>query len=304
MPQVDLSRFTKPNVQTLELALAAAATGEILPDLFFHRGPRVVKRIILSATDFLDAAVPFAAYTQLLQGITARWWIRMREQASGILYALPMFDNAAWERTALLAAGNATVNFCLRWEFDHPFRVYQNDVMNVDWSNRATAAALIGAGSFQVAIHGHGASTGKALSLMENVAYLANPGLGLASTGTAAVTQNAINQFGEDFIAERLVIWTTAGLLNAADSRYLNHITARIYISGKQTLSLCGVGQNDWVPLIAYGSHRNGDNCVAIWEPQGAPLVLDTSEGMGWQFTNGTANIQRIQVSLVSLMPE
>ena len=306
MLQGDLSRFTKPNIQTVELVLLAGAQGEILPDLFFHRGPRWVKRVILSATDFLDAAVPAAAYTQWLDLITARWWIRMKEQSSGALFPIPMFDSQHWERVAAVVPGGGNVQFSLRWELDHPFTVYMNDVLNIDWANRGTVAAIIAAGQFNVAIHGHGASSGKVRSLMSPVPYLINPGLGLQSTGTAPVVQNAINQFGEDFIAERLLIWTTggAGGLTVADSRYLQHLVARIYVSGKQTLSLCGTNQPDWVPLIAYGSHRNTDNCCAIWEPQGSPLLLDTSEGMGWQFTNGSALTQRIQVSLVSLLPE
>jgi hypothetical protein len=300
MLQGDLSRFTKPNVQTVEVILAAAATGEILPDLFFHRGPRLVKRVILSATDYADNGVPAAAYTQNLGLITARWWIRMQEQASGVLQAIPTFDNAHWDSRALVAPGGGAVPFSVAWNLDHPFTVYNNDVMNVDWNNRATTAPFAsGPVTFRVALHGHGASSGKFRTMNALVVVAANP-----ATGTAAVIQNAINQFGEDFIAERLVIETISTLMNVPDSRYFNHVAMRIYFSGRQTLSLCGTGQNDWVPVLAYGSHRNAENCVAICDWLGAPFVMDTSEGMGWQFTNGAGNTQRIQVTLVSLLPE
>jgi len=299
MLQGDLSRFTKPNVQTVEVVLAPAAVGEILPDLFFHRGPRLVKRVILSATDITDAAVPAVAYSQSLGLITARWWIRMQEQASGVLQAIPTFDNARWEHRSLLAPGAGAIPFSLMWEFDHPFVIYNNDVLNVDWNNRVTVGAAVGLGVFRVSIHGHGSSTGKFRTMNTAVGYAASP-----STGTAAVLQNAINQFGEDFIAERLIVDCTSLQMNAPDSRVLQHVCARIYISGKQTISLCGTGQNDWVPLIAYGSHRNSESCCAITDWLGAPFLMDTSEGMGWQFTNGAATAQRIQVTLVSLLPE
>jgi len=300
MLQGDLSRFTKPNVQTVEVILATTVTGEILPDLFFHRGPRLVKRIILSSTAYTDNGVPGAAYQQDLGLITARWWIRMQEQASGVLQAIPTFDNAHWDHRSLVAPGAGAIPFSLVWNFDHPFTIYNNDVLNVDWNNRLTTAPFNGSPmGFRVSIHGHGASSGKFRTMNALVAVAASP-----ATGTAAVIQNAINQFGEDFIAERMVIDTTSALMNVPDSRLLNHVTARIYISGKQTLSLCGTGQNDWVPLLAYGSHRNSENCVAICDWLGAPFLMDTSEGMGWQFTNGTALNQRIQVTLVSLLPE
>jgi hypothetical protein len=189
------------------------------------------------------------------------------------------------------------------WVFDHPFVVYSNDVLNVDWANRG-GVVVTPAGAVQVAIHGHGASSGKARMMTCPVAWTVNPAPLGQTTGTAPTIQNAVNQFGEDFIAERLVIESTSGTTNTADTRLFQHIVARIYFSGKQTLSLCGTNQPDWVPLIAYGSHRNHDNCCAIWEPQGDPMITENSEGLGWQFNNPTGQVERIQVTLVSLLED
>ena len=54
----ELARFTRPNIQTVELVLANGAQNQIMPDQFRHRGRRWVKRVILSSTDMDDIVNP------------------------------------------------------------------------------------------------------------------------------------------------------------------------------------------------------------------------------------------------------
>lgn len=310
--EVDTSRFTLPNIQTIEVMvptlLAPGQPVDLAPDLFRHRGRRWIKRIILSATDFMDQAAPGAANSQWLNLITARWWRRMKDEASGVLCALPNFDNQRWDRSLIQAAlGAGPIPYTLEWDFDHEFEVPDNDTMYVDICDRArfAAAPLVATGMLEVAVHGYGKTTGKPRMLHQTAAW---PALAVANQRlmwTAVTIQNAINQFGESMIAKKLVITTNSTLMGqqVPDTRLFNHLTMRVYFEPKAGISLCAPDIDNMVPLLAYGSHRNLDGHVAIFEPQGDPLITEDSEALGWQFQSAVVGLfERVQVSVVSLL--
>jgi hypothetical protein len=305
---IDTSRFTIPNIQTIE-AVVAAAGGQpvdIQPSMFRHRGRRWVQRIILSATDYEDNANPAIANTQSLSLITGRWWRRMMDEASGVLAALPNFDNQRWDRGGLQAAlGAAPIPYSLEWDFDHEFEIPDNDTMFVELCNRATAAGgpLPNTGTIDVAVHGYGLTTGKPRMLHQTAAWPTLIAQAQRLMQQAVTIQNAINQFGESMMAQKLVISTNTTNMALADTRLFNHITGRIFFETKAGLSLCAPDVDNFVPLCAYGSHRNINGLVAIFEPLGDPLITEDSEALGWQFQNGVAGLaERVQVSVVSLL--
>ena len=304
----ELARFTRPNIQTVELVLANGAQNQIMPDQFRHRGRRWVKRVILSSTDMDDIVnPPPVADTSFLQQITGRWWRRMRDEASGVLAPLTNFDNQEWTQNVPRALGAGPQQYKFAWNFDHTFVVPDNDVMFADICNRAVIAGNLGlgAGSLMLSLHGHGASTGMPRILQNPVAWVST--LGAPATrlmNTAPTTQNAINQYGEDIIAEKLLIWSNSALTPVADVRIWNHITMRVYFESKAHLSLTGPDVDNFVPVIAYGSHRNTNGYVAIWEPYGNPLITEDMEALGWEFANAAGQAERISVSIVSLLEE
>ena len=303
---IDVSRFTKPNIQFLELNMAAAAQAQIQPDQFRHRGRRLVKRVILSTND-MPYAVPGVANNSLIQAVTGRWWRRMKEEASGVLVPLSSFDNGQWRRQVPRALGNGPAQYEFEWIFDHPFVIPDNDTMFLDVCTRAEQAGsnAIAAGTVRVAVHGYGLTTGQQRMLENPAVWPTNvANVALRYAATAPTTQNAINQFGEDMVAERLVVYSNGTLAGAAEARLFSHIAMRVYFEPKAHFSLCAPDVDNWVPINAYGSHLNLDGYVAIWEPQGDPLVVEDSEAIGWEFANGTGINTRVQVSVVSLMEE
>lgn len=305
---VDLSRFVKPHLECVELVLNNGATAQILPAAFTNQGRRWLKRVILSAHDRADniiANIP-ANNSAFLGRITGRWWLRMKEEASGNQIQLPMFDSQRWERCSSQVPGGGPMFWQLGWTFDAPFVVPDNDTMFVAWSNRGEVAggAAVAAGQFHVAVYGYGVVSGKPRMLHTNVAWAGNP-VGLTPTfGTAPTIQNAQNQFGEDIMATGMAITADGTDTNVADGRLFNHIVARVYFESKSSFSLCGRQPNEYVPLVAYGSHRNLDARVAIWEPQGDPMILENNDALGWEFVNGAGQVERIQVILVTLLEE
>jgi hypothetical protein len=303
---LDVSRFTKPNIQFFELNMAIAAQMQIQPDQFRHRGRRLVKRIVLSCYD-MPYAVPANANTSFLQAITGRYWRRMKEEANGVVVPLTSFDNAQWRRQVPRALGDGPVQYEFGWIFDHPFIVPDNDTMFLDVCTRAMQAGsnAIGAGGLRVAVHGYGATTGKPRMLENPAVWPTNvANVQLRYAATAPTTQNAVNQFGEDFVAERLVVYSNGTLAGVADTRIFNHIGLRVYFEPKCHFSLCAPDVDNWVPVNAYGQHLNLDGYVSIWEPQGDPYIVEDSEAMGWEFVNGAGRAERVQVSLVTLLEE
>lgn len=304
---VDITKFTKPNIQFLELDLAAAAVNQqIQPDQFRHRGRRWVKRIILSTND-MPYAVPGGGDQSLIDAITGRWWRRMREEANGIAVPLRSFDNGLWRRVTPRALGNGPTQYQFSWVFDHPFVVPDNETMFLDVCTRAEQAGsnVIAAGTLRVALFGYGLKTGKP-RILENPAIWPTNAANVAQrfAVTAPTTQNAINQFGEDMVAERLVVYSNATLAGVADARLFGHIALRVYFEPKTHFSLCAPDVDNWIPVNAYGHHLNLDGYVAIFEPQGDPLIIEDSEAIGWEFNNNAGRAERVQVSIVSLLEE
>lgn len=306
LSDADLARFTKPNIQTVELVQATAALpGQIMPDQFRHRGRRWVKRVILSTQDFADNAAPPAADTSFLHAITGRWWRRMKDEASGVLMPLRAFDNGVWTPNIPRALGNAPQQYVFAWNFDHPFVVPDNDVMFIDVCNRAVVAGNPGlvAGGFWVSLHGYGAKTGLPRILENPVAWASTALAPLVRLmNTAPTTQNAINQFGEDMIAEKMIVWSDSTTAVTADIRIWAHLTMRVYFETKAHYSLTGPDVDNFVPILAYGSHVNTGGYVSIWEPHGSPLITEDMEALGWEFQHAAGQNERISVSIVSLL--
>lgn len=304
---VDLSRFTKPNLQIAEVVLPTltAIPTPILPAAFTNRGRRWVKRFILSAYDLADDNAPAAVDTFLLDNVLCRWWLRRKEEASGQFWPMLQMDNATWQRGGLQGCGAGPTIYELGWDLDHPVVVKDNDTMYVDWSNRAVAAggAVTLAGNAWISAHGYGLQTGKPRVLRQFVAWAVNV-VPNPATGTSNPGQDAQAQFGEDVVIEKIRIHTDSGQLNIADARYLNHIAIRVRFDSQTRFAFCGRNQGDIVPLIGYGSHLNTDAGVAIYEPGGEPLILESNDAVGWEFTNPTAWNLRMQVIVVSLLEE
>lgn len=313
MPEkYDLSRFTQPHIQYVDLVLATTVRGEILPDALMWERPRWVQRIIFSCTALTDDAGPIQANETNLYAFWLRWWKRWREMATGaLLPASIICDNADWEHVgqAWTSAGVFSNTQQLAWTFDRPITIPNRDTMFLDWVNPLIVmAGALAAGNLYVSVHGYGKETGKHLVLSDVFAYGASAGGGAAGTaGVVVPGPNSRNDFGEDMIGTRLLIHRDP--VNSASGAYqsdiLNHLRmgVRFEPSG---LVLSTRTQADMPPIVMWGSHRNISSRVAILVPQGEPMIITSRETLGFDIQNTTAAPQartlRHQLGIVSLV--
>lgn len=312
MPQqYDLSRFTQPHLQYVDLVLATTVRGEILPDALMWERPRWVQRLIFSCTALTDDAGPTQANDSDLYSAWLRWWKRWSEMATGaLLPAQIIMGNTNFhsaENGRLTAATGATQD--IEWVFDRQIEIPNRDTMFLDWADPLIVqAAGIAAGNLYVSVHGYGKETGKHMVLSDVLAYGASAGGGAAGTnGVNVPGLNARNDFGETMIGTKLIIHRDP--VNAVSAAFgsdiLNHIRmgVRFEPSG---LVLATRQWADLPPVIMWGSHRNIVGKVAILEPQGDPMVITSKETLGFDIQNtsagGNATTLRMQLGIVSLV--
>jgi len=306
----DLSTFTRPNIQSVDLVLTAGQRAEILPDdLRLDGETRWIKRVIFTEHTLADMAVPPAVDSTFLPQLVGRWYVRGRQEKSGTLRQVHYFDSQAWERhnpQFSAAAGQKVLQ--LAWRLDHTIEVQHGQGVYVDMFNPPTTAVGVwpagGAPSFLVALHGYGASTGwnRCLHLLATVGQTPGGG-GAGVTLENGPGADGRNDFGETVIVDRITIHSDDLLLNTTDTRALNHLRMGIRIETSGVV-LTGRSAGDWAPVIMYGSHRNLAGRVAIMEPLGVPLVVGTDESIGLELqnTNAAAVTVRAQVGVVSLV--
>lgn len=305
MPEILFPDFTVPHIDYAEVNLTAAGgatpTLTIDPDDFSISREFVVERYIITGYDLATAAAPAVAFTNWIPRIDMRWWVRDHEEASGPARPVPVFDNAAYERTAYLGSAAGQLTFKVGWRLTYPMVLPDTKAMFGWWSNPAilVAGGLAG-GTVYLTLHGKLARSGRHRTVHVPVVYAASAGGGAVGPGAffgPGPLDQGRNRYGEDLLIDFIQIHTDTVAYPVADTRIFNHL--RISFSS-DTGADWTIGSQDFTyPLFAFGSHRNIDGLVSIFEPEDHPRHFVQYDGTGFEFTNLSAQAVRMQVARI-----
>ncbi len=308
MPDFNPSDFTVPHIDYSELNLTAAGgilpQDEINPDDFNRSRDMLVERYIITGYDLATAAAPAVAHTTFLPGINMRWWVRDHEEHSGPFRPVPLFDNAAYERTTYLGSAAGLLSYRIGWRLTYPIPLPDQKSIYGQWSNPAilVAGGLAG-GTVYVTCHGKLENSRKHRTVHVPVVYTASAGGGAVGPTLGygpGPNEEGRNRYGETLLIDFIEVHTDTAAYPVVDVRIFNHL--RLALWGDTGGSWSLGSQTFMYPLYMFGSHRNIDGQVVIFEPEGGPQFFKSAEGTGFEFQNTTAQAVRMQVARVGLV--
>lgn len=305
MADILYPEFTVPHIDYSQVNLTAAGGAnpilEINADDFSVSREVVVERYIITGYDLATAAAPAAPFTNWIPRVDMRWWIRSHEEASGPRRPVPVFDNAAYERTSYLGSAAGQLTFKVGWRLSAPVVLRDQKSIYGWWSNPAIAVAGgLAGGTVYLTCHGKLARSGKHRSVHVPITFTASAGGGAVGPGNffgPGPLDQGRNRYGEDLLIDFVQVHTDTTAYPVWDTRIFNHL--RIAFWG-DTGSEWRIGSQDFTyPLFMFGSHRNIDGLVSIFEPEDGPKLFPSDEGTGFEFQNLSAQAVRMQVARI-----